>query len=169
MIPRSSNEKAAFTETTAAYNKELQAALSNRRAEMDDGWDALDVEWKKLEELMAFTGITKPVSLDGGVVHLNVGGEHLNVRRAVLESFYDKNSVRRWTMANLFDGVWDSRVPRDKGGRIFLDESPVIMKYLVHTKLKPRRTRRAACRRISQDLHILLLTSAPTFNIFQVP
>ena len=45
MTRRSSNEKAAFTETTAAYNKELQAALSNRRAEMmDDARDALDLE-----------------------------------------------------------------------------------------------------------------------------
>ena len=150
MIRRSSNEKAAFTETTAAYNKELQAALSNRRAEMDDAWDTLDVEWKKLEKVMAFIGITKPVSLDGGVVHLNVGGEHLNVCRAVLESIYDKNSQQRWTLANLFDVVWDSRVPRDKGGRIFLDESPVIIKYLVHTQLKASTTNQASGE--SQDL-----------------
>ncbi|CAM9403308.1 unnamed protein product [Ascophyllum nodosum] len=150
MIRRSSNEKAAFTETTVAYNKELQAALSNRRAEMDDAWDTLDVEWKKLEKVMAFIGITKPVSLDGGVVHLNVGGEHLNVCRAVLESIYDKNSQQRWTLANLFDGVWDSRVPRDKGGRIFLDESPVIIKYLVHTQLKASTTNQASGE--SQDL-----------------
>ena len=149
MIRRSSNEKAAFTETTAAYNKELQAVLSNRRAEMDDAWDALDVEWKKLEKLMAFIGITKPVSLDGGVVHLNVGGEHLNIRRAIVESIHDKNSEQRWTLANLFDGDWDSRVPRDKSGRIVLDESPVIVKHIVHKQLKASTTNPASG--VSQD------------------
>ncbi|CAM9403604.1 unnamed protein product [Ascophyllum nodosum] len=136
MFRRSSNEKVAFTETADAYNKQFQAALVNRRAEMGEAWDALDVEWEKLEKRMATIGITKPVSLDGGVVHLNVGGEHLNVRRTVLESIQEKNTKQRWTLANLFDGVWDSRVPRDKGGRIVLDESPVIMRHLVHTQLK---------------------------------
>ena len=44
MFRRFSNEKAAFTETADAYNKQLQAALVNRRAEMGYAWDALDVE-----------------------------------------------------------------------------------------------------------------------------
>ena len=136
MFRRSSNEKVMFTEAADAYNKQPQAALVNRRAEMGDVWDALDVEWEKLEKRMAYIGIIKPVSLDGGVVHLNVVGEHLNVRRAVLESIHEKNTKQRWTLANLFDGVWDSRVPRDKGGRIVPDESPVIMRHLVHTQLK---------------------------------
>ena len=144
MFRRSSNEKAAFTETADAYNKQLKAALGNRRAEMDYAWDALDVKWKKLEKMMAFIGITKPVSLDGGVVHMNVGGEHLNVRRTVLKSIHAKNTKQHWTLANLFDGVWDSRVPRDKGGRIVLDESPVIMRYLVHTQLKASKPNQAS-------------------------
>ena len=105
MIRRSSNEKAAFTEITAiCNNNELQAALSNRRAEIDDAWDALDVEWKELKKILAFIGVTKPVSSDGGMIHLNIGGEHLTVRRAVLESIHEKSSKRSWTLANLFDG-----------------------------------------------------------------
>ncbi|CAM9403679.1 unnamed protein product, partial [Ascophyllum nodosum] len=91
---------------------------------------------KAIEKILALIGITKPVSSDGDMVHLNIGGEHLNVRRAVLESIHEKSSKRRsWTLANLFDGEWDSRVPKEEDGRIFLDESPVIMKYLVRTEL----------------------------------
>lgn len=58
------------------------------------------------------------------MVHLNVGGLILSVRRVILESLHQE------TLANLFDGEWDSRVPRDKDGRIFLDESPLIVKLL---------------------------------------
>lgn len=32
--------------------------------------------------------------------------------------------------------MWDSRVPRDLDGRIVLNKSPVILKHLVHRKLK---------------------------------
>ena len=150
MIRRSSNEKTAFTETTAAYIRELQATLNNRRTEMDGAWDVLDLDWKKRQRRMVAIGITKPVSLDGGVVHLNVGGEHLNISRAILESIHAQNSEQRWSLANLFGGDWDSRVPRDKSGRIVLDESPVIVKHIVHKQLKASMTNPASG--VSRDL-----------------
>ena len=130
--------KVAFKATNASYSEEMQAALNNRRAEMDCSWDALDEGWKALEKRMVTIGIIKPVSSDSRVVHLNAGGLNMTVRYNVLGSLHEKideSSYPPWTLANLFDGEWDSRIPRDKGGRIFLDESPAILKHLVHTQI----------------------------------
>lgn len=137
----SANAKKAFKETIKANSKELQASLSNRRAEMDGTWDALDDDWKELEKQMAATGITELVSPDTDLLSLNVGGLHLNIRATVLQSLNLKQSnATLCALADLFKCVWDSRVPRDKDGRIFLDESPVILKYLVHSTIKASKT-----------------------------
>lgn len=87
------NEKETFAATTAAYSQELQAALGNRRAEMDSSWDALDKEWAELKQRADAIGFTKLMSWDRCVLQLNVGGLHLNVRRPVLESLHGKKKL----------------------------------------------------------------------------
>ena len=135
MNRRSTNEKATFTASTAAHNNEVQAALSNRRAEMDSEWDSLDKSWTKFERRMNAIGVTKPVALDAYVARLNVGGLPMNFRPSQLKSTTHKNTME-WALAALYDGGWDSRVPRDKDGRIFLDESPTIFQHLFNKQLK---------------------------------
>ena len=78
------------------------------------------------------------MSLDDAVVSLNVGGLHFNLRRVDLETLNPKgaNPIAAWTLANLFDGVWDTRVPRDGDNRIVFDESPVVFKHFFNTQLK---------------------------------
>ena len=134
MNRRSTNEKAIFKATTAAHNKDLQAALNNRRMEMDSEWDALDKKWEELESRMKVIGVTKPVILDAYVAHLNVGGLPMNIRSSQLQSTTHKNATE-WALATLYDGGWDSRVPRDKDGKIFLDESPTIFQHLFNKQL----------------------------------
>ncbi|CAN0243001.1 unnamed protein product [Ascophyllum nodosum] len=135
MNRRSTNEKTTFTATTAAYNNEVQAALSNRRAEMDSEWDTLDQSWKELERRMDAIGVTKPVVLEACVARLNVGGLPINVRPSQLK-LVTHNNTTEWALTTLCDGGWDSRVPRDKDGRIFLDESPTILRHLFNQQLK---------------------------------
>ena len=130
--------KVAFEVTNVSYSEELHLALNGRRAEMmDNAWDILDKDWKKLKNQMVTIEIKKPMTLKGGVVHLNAGGLNMTIRYSELESLHYKieGSTTPWTLANLFDCVWDSRIPRDKNDRIFLDESPAILKHLVHTQL----------------------------------
>ena len=137
MNRRSTNEKATFTATTAAHHNELQAALGNRRAEMDSEWDTLDKSWKEFEGRMNAIGITKAGVLDSYdyVARLNVGGLPMNVRPSHLQSTTHYNTTE-WALTTLCDGGWDSRVPRDKNGRIFVDESFTIFQHLFNKHLK---------------------------------
>ena len=138
MNRRSSNEREIFTSTTTAHTREMLAALRNKRADRDKAWDAVDDGWKQVEKRMVAIGITKPVSLDDAVVPLNVGGLHFNLRRVDLETLNPKgaNPIAAWTLANLFDGVWDTRVPRNEDNRIVFDESPAVFKHFFNTQLK---------------------------------
>lgn len=129
MERRWTNENALFASSTTANHEELLTALNNHRAEMKGAWDALDKDWKELNKRMVSLGIIKSKSLDNCMVHLNVGGSILNLRRVALESLHQK------TLASMFDVEWDSRVPRDKEGMIFLDESPLIVKLLHNVRL----------------------------------
>ena len=135
MNRRSTKEKATFTATTAAHNNELQAALSNQRAEMDIEWDSLDTSWKEFERRMNAIGVTKLGVLDAYMARLNVGGLPMNVRPSQLQSTIHNNTME-WALATLYDGVWDSRVPRDTDGRIFLNESSTILQHLFNKQLK---------------------------------
>lgn len=137
MKRRWKNESASFASSITSNSKELQAELKNQRAEMKDAWDALDRDWKELDKRMVSIGIIKSESLDNCVVHLNIGGSILNLRRAALKSLHQK------TLASLFDVEWDSRIPRDKDGRIFLDESPLIVKLLHNVQLTAAKKVRA--------------------------
>ena len=79
---------------------------------------------------MTARGVVKPVSLDGYIVRLNVGGDHMNVRRSRLKTMHSKN-ITDWSIGNLFGGVLDACVLKDQNGRIVIGESPTISKHLV--------------------------------------
>lgn len=134
MLRRQVNEKGAFSATTHAHTEELVAAVRQRRAEMDEAWEQLDEGWESLEKGMVSTGMVKPTPSDEGMVRLNVGGSHVNVRRSFLEELRDRYP-ESWSLGHLFEGVWDRRLPRDADGRIVLDESPTCVRYLVHGML----------------------------------
>lgn len=127
------NEKAIFSASVSSYAKGIEALLSQRRKEMDEKWDEVDRGWEILKQRKADVGITKPASPSESLVQLNVGGFHHNIRRSVLASA--KRSSAAWNLADLFDSVWDERVPRDTDGRIVLDESPICVKRLMHILL----------------------------------
>ncbi|CAM9090794.1 unnamed protein product [Ectocarpus fasciculatus] len=128
------NENDTFSATVNAYSKEMEAALSQRRKEMSQAWEDVDRDWHELNQSRINAGITKPSGSQEGMVRLNVGGSHLNFRRCVLDG--KKESSATWALANLFESVWDDRLPRDSDGRIVLDESPACVKHLIHSLIE---------------------------------
>ncbi|CAM9679535.1 unnamed protein product [Ectocarpus sp. 4 AP-2014] len=134
MLRLQSNEKKTFSATLAVSSRATEAALSQRRQEMDQEWDSIDEGWQKLRERMTEVGITKPLESKEGIVKLNVGGLLLAFRRSVLEA-EGKQQPPTWALGNLFEAEWDKRVPRDSDGHIVLDESPTCVKHLVHRLL----------------------------------
>lgn len=117
-----------------ASSQDTEAALGQRRSEMDQAWRRIDEGWKDLQQRMAEIGITKASDANEGMVQLNVGGSCVNVRRSVLDGKQGSSSSG-WTLANLFEARWDKRVPVDKEGRYVLDESPIAVKHLIHALL----------------------------------
>ena len=134
MLRLQSNEKQTFAATLKASSQELEAALRQRRREMDQAWDNVDQGWKGLQQGMAEVGITKPCDANERMVRLNVGGSPVNVRRSVLDG-KGGSSSSGWTLGNTFEARWDERLPVDKDGRLVLDESPIAVKHLIHTLL----------------------------------
>ncbi|CAB1115667.1 unnamed protein product [Ectocarpus sp. CCAP 1310/34] len=41
-----------------------------------------------------------------------------------------------WNLCDLFESMWDKRIPRDANGLIVLDESPICVKHLLRALLK---------------------------------
>ncbi|CAM9746903.1 unnamed protein product, partial [Ectocarpus sp. 6 AP-2014] len=136
MLRFQSDEKKTFSVTLAASSRATEAALSQRRQEMDQEWDSIDEGWQTLRERMKKLGITKPLESKEGMVKLKVGGSLLVFRRSVLEG-KGKPQSPTWALGNLFEAEWDKRVPRDSDGRMVLDESPTCVKHLVHRLLIP--------------------------------
>lgn len=128
------NENSTFAATVGAYTKEMESSLGQRRKEMAQAWDDLDQGWIELEQRMKELGITAPSATNEGLVQLNVGGSHVNVRRSVLGANKESRAVS--TLGRMFEGVWDKRLPRDSDGRIVLDESPACVKHLIHVLLE---------------------------------
>ncbi|CAM9716727.1 unnamed protein product, partial [Pylaiella littoralis] len=85
--------------------------LGLRRKEIAREWDSLDAGWKTLEQRMVKLGIVKPLASDEGIAWLNVGGSQVNVHHSAFEG--NKASSLAWTLADLFAGAWDKRLPRD--------------------------------------------------------
>ena len=132
MLRTQPNERGAFSASLTASAQETEAALKQRRREMDQAWDGVDDGWEELERSMAEDGISRPSGSSEGTVRLNVGGSHVNFHRSVLEGKRGLSSSPAWTLGNLFEAQWDARVPRDADGRIVLDESPACVKHIVH-------------------------------------
>ncbi|CAM9178074.1 unnamed protein product, partial [Hapterophycus canaliculatus] len=127
------NEKRTFSEAFDASVSGTEAAARQRRKDMDKVWEEIDKREQELEECMRAVGITRPSSSDESVLRLNVGGSHVTVRRAIFEG---KGCSESWTVGDLFDSVWDNRIPRDSDGCIVVDESPVCVRHAVHKLLQ---------------------------------
>lgn len=104
---------------------------------MDQAWDSIDQGWKDLQRHMKEKGITKPCDANEGMARLNAGGYPVNVRRAVLDGKRGASSSSSscGMLGNLLEAKWDQRLPVDEDGRFVLDESPIAVKYLIHSLL----------------------------------
>ena len=118
----------AFSECRAAHAEHIDADIRQVGEAMNEGWREIDEGWQNLERRLLATGVVKAASYpEEDIMSLNVGGVPINVRRLVLEGL---------TLGDLFEGVWDERIPRDAEGRIVVDESPVCVKHLIDTLKK---------------------------------
>lgn len=126
------NGREVFKEITEERSKELEAAVSRRRVELDNEWDCVEEGWTELEERMAKVGV-RPADAKDSMVRLNVGGWTVVVSRSTLT--VAPKSQTRTVLAALFEGEWDKRVPRDAKGRLVLDESPKCFKHVLYTLL----------------------------------
>lgn len=130
------NEKRTFSEAFDANVGEMEAALQQSRTEMNAAWDGIDKHQGDLEAPMGEVGISKPSS-SNDVLRLNVGGSNVTVHRSVLNTCTDGDGISpNWNLCDLFESVWDKRIPRDADGRIVLDESPTCVKHLLRALLK---------------------------------
>ena len=117
-----------FAAVRAAHAEEHEAALRQVGEEMNRAWKDLDEGMQDLEKQLIEIGIVKGASRpQGDMIGLNIGGVPVNVHRVVLEG---------QTLGDLFESVWDERIPRDDDGRIVIDESPVCVKHIVDTLKK---------------------------------
>ena len=128
------NERDVFSRTLTASSQELEAALRQTRREMDRAWERIDEGWKDLQPRMTATGIIEPSDANEGTVRLNVGGSQVNVRRSALTGKQGW-AASGWALGVLFEAVWDRRLPVDADGRLVLDESPAVVKFLVRALL----------------------------------
>ncbi|CAB1119519.1 unnamed protein product [Ectocarpus sp. CCAP 1310/34] len=128
------NEDDTFSATVTAYSKEMEAALGQRRKGMSQAWEDVERGWHELNQCRIDAGITKPFGSQEGMLRLNVGGSHLRFRRCVLDG--KKEPSATWALGNLFESVWDDRLPRDSDGRIVLDKSPACVKDLIHSLIE---------------------------------
>ncbi len=59
------------------------------------------------------------------VVQLNVGGEIMITTRETL------TSIPKSILYLMFNGQWESKLPRDRNGNIFLDFNPILFHHLL--------------------------------------
>lgn len=130
------NEQKLFSATTDTYVEQLQASLRQRREEMNEAWENVDSGWQDLAQCIREKGIVKPAIGNGEVLRLNVGGSHVNINRSVLSNDTMKKSQSGGALLDLFESMWDERLPRDADDRVVLDESPACVKFLLHALLK---------------------------------
>ena len=98
----------------------LRAELRTKHRELEDRKQALAA---KRQALMVENGGTNVNGRDR--LKLNVGGERVVTTRDTLTFF---SGTR---LAALFSGRWESKLQRDRKGRIFLDVNAVVFKKLL--------------------------------------
>ena len=135
MLRSQANQRDMFSATLKASSQETEAALQQRRGEMNRAWESIDRRWQGIHQRMTAAGVSLPSDANDGMVRLNVGGLHVNVRRSILDGKQGSSPFSGWTLGGLFEVGWDKPLPADADGRIVLDESPVATKYLIHALL----------------------------------
>lgn len=110
---------------------------------MDNAWDELDAHSRALGQCMVEVGITKPAGSKQEMLRLNVGGAPVNIGRSALNG--------RGHVGNLFESVWDKRLPRDADGLVVLDHSPKCVKFVIHTLLNSSDADEATAKLASGD------------------
>ncbi|CAM9889877.1 unnamed protein product, partial [Hapterophycus canaliculatus] len=129
------NESETFSAAIDANSNDLSAAAQFRRKEMCEAWQAVDKGRRELETRMEEVGIVEPSTPQHGVLRLNIGGSRVHVGRSVLRGEgVEGSSASR--LSNLFESMWDNRVPRDSESYIVIDESPACVKHFIHKLLK---------------------------------
>ena len=132
MIRQHLNEHDNLSAVTSEYVREQEDIVTERKAEIQLKWDAVDQGWQDLEHGMKDVGLTMSSSINSGVVLLNVGGSDLYLPSRGFEA--KNGSSPGWTLRDLFGaGDWDDRLPRSKNGRVFVDQSPSCVGYLIQT------------------------------------
>lgn len=106
-----------------AFEK-LPKMLAKRQKELDDQENAIKQEREALEKERKIYGATKGSDYD--VLHLNVGGNRIDVLRGTLTSV--KDSV----LESQFSGRWDNTLTKDRYGNFFLDQDYEIFLPLIN-------------------------------------
>ncbi|CAM9335016.1 unnamed protein product [Scytosiphon promiscuus] len=95
---------------------------------VEEAWEEVLRERDNLEARLVKMGLLPLERGEEDIVCLNVGGELLRVRPSFLAGR---------AFGDVLDVAWDDdHVPRDKGGFILLDESPVCIKHLVRVAME---------------------------------
>lgn len=131
MIRHHLNEHEQRATALSAHVQEMGDALGRtKKAEMKQEWANIDQGWDALKQEMKEKGMSMSPANTSGTVRLNVGGSDEYVPRSVLERKQGSSSAACSVGALFGAGVWDERLPRYSGGRVFLDEDPEVFKSL---------------------------------------
>ncbi len=100
----------------------LSEALKKRERELDEKEAELSEKRKRLEvEITDVYGNTGP----SDVLHLNVGGQRIDVLRRTL------CSIEGSMLASRFSGRWDDSLEKDENGHFFIDQEYNQFKMLI--------------------------------------
>lgn len=126
------NGREVFQEITEEHTKELEAAVCQRRKDLNQEWDEVETGWAKLQGRMRKVGM-RPAATKDNMIRLNVGGWYAALSRSTLTAASE--SGEKTVLGALFEGEWDKRFPRDGKGRLVLDESPTCFKHIMQALL----------------------------------
>ena len=107
-----------------------QDILSEARDKITKGFEDLR------EDQDALAAENGGLDVDGSdILEINAGGVVMSVTRDTL------TQIKGTRLEALFSGRWEKRLPRDGGGRVFLDINPrcfgVVVDYLNERKIAP--------------------------------
>lgn len=125
------NENDTFAASVEYALQDSETAIDHKREKNHRSWAAIDEGWQELNGAMIKCGIEKAVDHGERMVWLNIGGSIFSLHRSVLDGMQRLPSVP-WTLADLFQAQWDSRMPQDSDSLIVIDESPACVKHLLN-------------------------------------